>query len=222
MKMPGILILLMCAGVLTSACAVVPPEVPELSAALGQRLDALETAHRDLLGQFFHLKRQAVSDFIDREWVPVFASEAFSDPKMAGLWNTVVTENDPEQNIQFLIRAGARMQQRISRKRAEMMTPLEELEKDLEMRLRNEYEQARRLNGAIAAFLTGATGAQAAASRFQGGPEMAGSPLIRALKGVQSAVDALEGSPAGGGRRDHMEATRAFLEGLERIGGIFQ
>ena len=70
-------------AVFLSGCASIPPEAPELSMELGNRISAIEDAHITLLNRFFDQKRSDVDEFIEEEWVPVFAEEFFSNPAIA-------------------------------------------------------------------------------------------------------------------------------------------
>lgn len=49
-------------------CASIPSEAPELSAALGQRISAIEDSNITLLKRFFDQKRREVDKFIEKEW----------------------------------------------------------------------------------------------------------------------------------------------------------
>ena len=71
---------------LLAGCASIPSEAPELSAQLGTRISSLEAAHVRLLQEFFRDKRLRVDDFVQEVWVPIFAQEFFSDPKVDATW----------------------------------------------------------------------------------------------------------------------------------------
>ncbi|GAB2188416.1 hypothetical protein MAH1_00220 [Sessilibacter sp. MAH1] len=143
--------------VLTGGCASIPPEAPELSAELGRRISAIEDANITLLKRFFDQKRREVDKFIEDEWVPDFANQVFSNPAIANAWQIIVREDDPQQRLMFLISTGPKLQQKINEKRLELIQPLDDLERRIETKIRDEYIQARALNNSITSFLLSAS-----------------------------------------------------------------
>lgn len=73
------------AFVLTS-CVSVPKQAPLLSEELGQKIDALEKSHLNLLHTFFNEKRNLVNQFINEEWMPGFANEFYSNSAIQAVW----------------------------------------------------------------------------------------------------------------------------------------
>lgn len=142
---------------LLSGCASIPPEAPELSTELGNRISAIEDANLILLHRFFDQKRNEVDRFIAEEWVPVFANEFFSTPNIANAWNVIVQENDKEQRLRFIIKTGPKLQAMINKKRLELIKPLDELERKIEGAIRDEYSQAIAINNSITSFLLSAS-----------------------------------------------------------------
>ena len=136
-----------------SGCASIPPEAPELSAELGNRINAIQDSNLTLLHRFFDLKRTDVDRFIQNEWVATFAEEIFSDPKMQKVWDTIVAENKPADRLRFLVTTGPKLQERINQKRIELIKPLDDIERRIEQEIRNEYAQARAINNSITSFL---------------------------------------------------------------------
>lgn len=65
------------------ACVSIPPEAPQLSTQLGNRIAAIEESNLTLLHRYFDRKKQDVDQFIQNEWVPEFANQFFSDPAIA-------------------------------------------------------------------------------------------------------------------------------------------
>lgn len=140
-----------------AACASVPDEAPELSAALGERLAALERSHRSLLAHYFDTRRAAVDRFVSEQWVPLFARNLFEQPAVAAAWKTIVRENDPEARLEFIVRLGPRLQRQIDAKRQEFIAPLDALERTLADAIGSEYAEARAINNAITSYLVSAT-----------------------------------------------------------------
>ena len=108
---------------LIGGCASIPPEAPELSTELGKRIAEIEHSHITLLRKFFDQKRDEVDKFIVEEWVPTFAEEFFSDPRIADVWDTIVSENDPQERLKFISLLGPKLQAKINLRRLELIKP---------------------------------------------------------------------------------------------------
>jgi len=140
-----------------SACASIPPEAPRLSSELGGRLRALEDAHLALLHHYMDERRARVDEFLDREWTPHFAGEFFDDPQMISAWEEVVQSASAEERTRYLLTVAPIMIEEIEAKRQEMLQPLDEVEREITRRLREEYLQAKAINNALTAFLASAS-----------------------------------------------------------------
>jgi hypothetical protein len=140
-----------------AGCASIPPEAPELSAQLGARISSLEAAHVRLLQEFFLEKRRKVDDFIQEVWVSVFAQEFFADPRVDAVWKQVVLSQDPKDRLKFIILVGPKLQEKINRKRTELIQPLDEIEATIKDKLKSEYDQTRAINNTLTAFLQSAS-----------------------------------------------------------------
>ncbi|SEF71573.1 hypothetical protein [Nitrosomonas ureae] len=138
-------------------CASIPSEAPELSAQLGARISSLEAAHVRLLQEFFRDKRLRVDDFVQEVWVPIFAQEFFSDPKVDATWKQVVRSQDAKDRLTFITLTGPKLQVKINQKRVELIQPLDELEAVIRSKLKSEYDQARAINNSLTAFLQSAS-----------------------------------------------------------------
>jgi len=141
---------------LLTACAAIPPQAPELSTELGNRLAQLESAHLNLVQRYFEEKRQRVEAFIHHEWLPVFAQEFYQNPTISKTWDTIVRENSSEDRVLFLLKTGPGIMAKLDEKRQEMITPLNELERRVTHRLQTEYLQARAINASLTSYLTSA------------------------------------------------------------------
>jgi len=140
-----------------SGCATIPSEAPELSAELGKRISVIEKSNITLLHRFFDQKRKEVDKFIEEEWVPTFALEFFSNPTVSNAWNTIVSENDKNERLKFIVKSGPKLQAKINQKRLELIQPLDDLERRVEIKIRDEYIQARAINNTITSFLVSAS-----------------------------------------------------------------
>lgn len=159
---------LLLAALFAGSCATIPPEAPELSAELGKRINAIQDANMTLLHRFFDLKRADVDRFIQEEWVPIFAEEVFSDPKMKKAWDTIVAENNPSDRFRFLMMTGPRLQEQINRKRVELIGPIDDIERRIEQKLRDEYAQAVAINNSLTSLLLSASKVTENRNRYLG------------------------------------------------------
>ena len=135
-------------------CASIPKESPELSQEIGQRVAAMRTSHIKLLHKYFNLKRDKVDEIFEKEWIPAYAQSFFSQDQVSDYWNKLVTEDDKEERVQFLIKLGPKMLESIRSKRAEYMEPLNRLEAQVEDSLRRDYRQILAANNTLTSFLS--------------------------------------------------------------------
>ena len=148
------------------ACASIPPEAPELSAQLGARVSSLEAAHVRLLEEFFLEKRRRVDEFVQEAWVPIFAQEFFRDQKIDAVWKQVVQSQDPNDRLKFITLVGPKLQEKINRKRIQLIQPLDELEVTIKNKLKLEYDQTRAINNTLTAFLQSASNLEENRKRY--------------------------------------------------------
>jgi hypothetical protein len=139
------------------ACVSIPPEAPELSAQLGNRISAIEQSNLTLLHRYFDRKKQDVDEFIQNEWMPEFANQFFSEPAIATVWDQVVASGSKQDRLQFILKTSPKLQQRINQKRVELIHPLEVLEQRIETKLTADYAQAKAINNSITGFLLSAS-----------------------------------------------------------------
>ena len=201
--------------VLMVGCATIPHEAPELSVELGNRINAIQEANLTLLHRFFDLKRGDIDRFIQNEWVPTFAEEIFSDPRMKKTWDTIVAENKPSDRLKFLVTTGPKLQERINKKRTELINPLDDLERRIEQEIRDEYEQARAINNSITSFLLSASKVTENRNRYL---EMAGvtdEEVGHTIDKVNDAVSDLLSSVKGA--EDKATKAEKYLTKLREI-----
>lgn len=134
-------------------CSTIPPEASELSTELGKKISSIEKANINLLHRFFDQKREKVDRFIEDEWIPTFAENIFSQTKVSKMWEMVVKEGNKEDRLKFLIMVGPELQKEINKKRLELISPLDTLERTLESYIRTEYTQAKSINNSITSLL---------------------------------------------------------------------
>ena len=140
-----------------TACVSIPPEAPELSAQLGNRISAIEQSNLTLLHRYFDRKKQDIDEFIQHEWVPEFANQFFAEPAIARVWDQVVASDNKPDRLKFILKTSPKLQQTINQKRAELIQPLEILEQPIEAKLTADFAQAKAINNSITGFLLSAS-----------------------------------------------------------------
>ncbi len=198
-----------------SGCASIPPEAPELSAELGVRISAIEDSNITLLKRFFDQKRKEVDRFIEDEWVPEFASQFFANDKILGAWDTIVRENDKKQRLLFLVKTGPKLQKRISEKRLELIQPLDELERRIETKIRDEYTQARAMNSSITSFLLSASKVAENKNRYLKMADVTDESLGKLIDKTDDAVTDLLGKASEA--KDKVTRAEDFLNKVREI-----
>jgi|TARA_B110000879_G_scaffold43630_1_gene61566 hypothetical protein len=144
-------------SLLIMGCVSIPPEAPELSAQLGNRISAIEQSNLTLLHRYFDRKKQDVDDFIQHEWVPEFANQFFAEPAIANVWDQIVASGNKQDRLKFILKTSPKLQQQINQKRVELIQPLEVLEQRIETKLTADYTQAKAINNSITGFLLSAS-----------------------------------------------------------------
>ena len=200
---------------LLAGCASIPPEAPELSAELGQRISAIEVANITLLHRFFDHKRQEVDQFIEDEWLPEFAEQFFSNPTIAAAWNTIVAEDDKKQRLTFLIKMGPGLQKKINGKRLELIRPLDALERTIEGQIREEYNQVRGMNNSITSFLSSAAKVAENRNRYLEMVGVTDEKIGKVIDRTDDAVTHLLGKASAA--EDKVDRAADFLNKLRSI-----
>jgi len=149
-----------------TSCATIPKEAPLLSEELGLKLNTIQKSHLSLLHSFFDQKRAKVDEFISKEWIPAFASNFFENQTIQEAWDEIVSSNSKEDRLKFIIMLGPKLQEQINQKRLELIKPLDELENEIEYKIRNEYDIARSLNNSLTSFLYSASKVSENRSRY--------------------------------------------------------
>jgi hypothetical protein len=139
-----------------SACVSIPSAAPKLSQELGGKISVLEESHVSLLHRYFDYKRAEIDRFIDNVWVPSFAKEVFSDPKLSQVWDEIVISNNKPDRLEFIIRSGPKLQAKINQKRTELIAPIEKLERAAEGQIRAHFNEARSINNSLTGLLSSA------------------------------------------------------------------
>lgn len=201
--------------IVVSGCATIPPEAPSLSSELGKRISALENANVTLLNRYFDQKRVEVDRFIQEVWLPEFANEFFQKPFMVNAWNTIVSEDDKKQRLQFLMKTGPKLQEAVNKKRIELIQPLDELERRITRNIKAEYEQARSINNSITSFLLSASEVTENRERYL---EMAGVTDDKLSMLIDKTDSAVSGLLASGHKADNkVNSAKKFVSKIKNI-----
>jgi hypothetical protein len=210
-----LLIIGMLCGLFMGGCATIPPEAPELSVQLGLRISAVESAHNRLLEDFFAEKRRQIDHYVQEVWVPVFTREFFSDPKVSDMWGQVVQSQDPGDRIKFMTLVGPRLQDKINRKRLELIQPLDELERIIKAKLKAEYDNMRAINNSLTAYLQSAVKVEENRRRYLAMLGLSEKGLDTFVDDTDKAVDTLVGTAHT--MEDHVKNAEKFKETVSAI-----
>ncbi len=141
---------------LNIGCISIPKQAPVLSEEIGKRVASVEQSHINLLHVYFDEKRSELDDFISKTWIPEFAKNVFANPTVESKWNEIVSSNDIQQRMDFIIQLGTGMQEKINAKRLELVQPLNDIEQKLEQEIRDSYTSIKSANNAITSYLNSA------------------------------------------------------------------
>jgi hypothetical protein len=139
------------------ACATIPQESADLSIELGKRISAIETSHMALVDSYFTVRRERVDTYVTDEWVPEFAEHVFSNPQIATVWDKVVRSGNKAERLEFIVTLGPKLQEKINKKRLELVKPLDDAERMIKGELKSNYDQARSINNSVTSFLISAS-----------------------------------------------------------------
>lgn len=200
---------------LLAGCVSIPPEAPELSAELGKRISAIEDSNLMLLHRFFDQKRATVDKFVEDEWVPLFAEEFFSDSTISDAWNTIVREDNKKQRLTFIVKIGPKLQKKINEKRLELIQPLDDLERNIELKIRDEYTQARALNNSITSFLLSASKVTENRNRYLEVAGVTDAKIGKLIEQTDDTVTDLLSKTKGANEK--IDGTAKYLEKIRSI-----
>lgn len=135
------------------SCVSIPPAAPDLSVELGKRISSLNKAHIRLINAYFDQKRFAVDEFIQKEWLPAFATNFFTNPQIQKAWQEIVRSANDQDRVDFLVMVGPQLQELLYEKRAELVAPLNEIERELISAVQSEYDLSLSINNTLTSFL---------------------------------------------------------------------
>lgn len=138
------------------ACVSVPKESVELSKNLGMSIQETQRTHIALLKSFFDEKRDKVDLFLNEVWIPEFSNQFYNIPAVQNAWDDVCASGDSQERRAFVVNLGTKIQERINKKRAELIAPLDEAERLLEEELLVHYNDLQVSNTILTNYLASA------------------------------------------------------------------
>jgi|GEM_PF-1848237 len=138
------------------ACVSVPRESVELSKNLGMSIQETQRTHVALLKSFFDEKRDKVDLYLNEVWIPEFSNQLYNIPAVQNEWDRICTSGSGKEKQEFIVGMGIKIQERINKKRDEMMAPLDEAEKLLEEELLVHYNNLQVSNTILTNYLASA------------------------------------------------------------------
>ena len=210
-----VIIIFLVFSLIANGCASIPPEAPMLSKELGLRIGAIEEAHINLLEKFFGEKREEIDRFVNEEWVPVFAEEVFSIRTIQDAWEKIVSEDNKKDRLEFLVRMGPKLQDKINAKRAEFIKPIDDLERELRRKIEGEYDQARAINNSLTSFLLSASKVAENRSRYMEMIGITDEKMSETINSIDSAISGLV--QKANDLPDQIEKGKQYLKKIEEI-----
>ena len=143
-----------------TSCVSIPKAAPDLSLELGKQVRSLEVNHKLFVQKFFDEKRKRVDEFIEEEWLPLFARNFFQDSMVWAVYVEITNLPDGEKQeelLNFILNTGPRLQEKLNTKRQEMIQPLDDLQQEIEDQLTLQYNEIQTLNNSLTNFLSSAS-----------------------------------------------------------------
>lgn len=203
-----LLLFLLAPGLFLSGCVSMSEEVPQLSAEIGKRIIESKSSHLALVRQYMNEKRERIDEFIEREWIPEFAEEAFKQPAISHAWDSVVQSNSKQKRLKFIVGLGVRIQQKINRKRQELTKPVDELEALLIQGLETHYNEMITANSTLTTYLDSAVSVKERQGRAMKLLKVDGSKLT----GYLASADKIVGNIVSG--KHAIDDNREKIEGI--------
>lgn len=121
----------------------------------------------------------------------MFAQEFFGDARVDEVWQQVVQSRDPKERLKFITLVGPKLQEKINRKRIELIQPLDELETTLKNKLKFEYDQVRAINNTLTAFLQSASKVEENRKRYLDMIRITDKEVVKFVNETDQAVSEL-------------------------------
>lgn len=133
-----------------AACASVPPEVVELSYAVGRDTEELHASYTRLIRSHFGLVRQRWSDYVDTRWRPRYLKHFV---ETGGLVEAARAADTEEGLVTVRIWAETATAE-IERYRRSLLDPVDAQERELLQSVDDAFARVLRANAAVTGHLT--------------------------------------------------------------------
>lgn len=143
------LFLILCPIFVLNSCAILPKATVDLSVMLEQQLNALEVSHTQVITDFFTLKREQATYFVNNEWYPLFLNDFFKEDDVVEHWNKIIGATDNKKKINDVMELTNVIQQHYMQMIDSVITPLYKAEKKLLTEIQNDFQLAKTMNNAI-------------------------------------------------------------------------
>ncbi len=152
-----LVVLLFLVLTVSMGCASIPKEAPLLSAELGRSIGESRAAHQALVRYYMDEKRARIEEFMFREWLPEFSKNVFgSGAVIEQLKKTIASDNE-EELLELIVGLGTRLQKKIDKKRQQLMSPIDDMEKHFASRINNHYDDMVAMNSSLTTLLGSAS-----------------------------------------------------------------
>ena len=142
--------LLLSGTLLVVACDVVPKEAVELSATVGRDLEEVHQAHLALAGLHFQVSKDSVNKFVDDVYRPAFIKQFAIEFELVDKVKRAIDEA-PDEILPGLALFVKIAQERVEKKRAELLAPIVKQEEIVVSEINNAHKQLQ----AAQAIVTG-------------------------------------------------------------------
>lgn len=220
---------LCCALNIMSACASVPQEAVELSYLVGRDMAALQQSYDLLIEQRFEDYRAQRIAYLENIWAPAFIAEWIKDGRLIDSARGVVVYNESQD--EYVAPTPGREQQQlistiygwsdaaifeINDKRASLLDPLDEQERQIRREARAAFDQLIQANAYITAHLNSireVQDLQTQALEALGVEDVVSSLNESLVKVSNSARDGLDAIRKADGHVDRAIEIRSRIEG---------
>lgn len=173
------------------SCASIPKEAPMLSQNLGIEIQQLESSHFQLVEVYFDLKRENARAYLQKVWLPKYATKFFSKPDIKEMWEMVATIGSEKDRLMFLLVTAPALQTDIDKQYQFMIGPLDQLEKQLKSSLNEKYNNARSINNTLTSFLVSAAEVEQNRQRYLDMAGITEEKISSAIHNIEVATSSM-------------------------------
>lgn len=139
------------------ACASVSQQSVVLSRHMGTLIQESRQTHVALTRQYFQEKRNEIDQFIRETWTPHFIDNLFERDDVQQHWDNTLQMSDRTDQYERLSNFTNRIQKQVSKKRQELLEPINRAEELMLRRLEQHYDVLLEANAQITGLLGSAS-----------------------------------------------------------------